>query len=157
MDTPPVVLYFDGLCEPNPGGWAAYAWVALAADGSEVGRGGKVSPPCRTNTNNWAEYCGLNDGLLWLQARGVRGIRVRGDSQLVIRQVTGEYRVNSPALRELCDEALRRVAATGVRLEWVPREKNRRADAACRALLPPEARHVVEQAIARREQMRGRR
>jgi ribonuclease HI len=156
-DQAPVVLYFDGLCEPNPGGWATFAWVALARDGSVVGQGGKISPPTRTNTNNWAEYSGLNEGLLWLQMQGVTGIRVRGDSQLVVKQVTGEWACNAPALRELHAEAVRRLGLTQSTLEGVPREKNHRADALCFELLPVEARPVVEAAIARRQQLRGRR
>lgn len=153
----PVVLYFDGLCEPNPGGWASCAWVALARDGSEVARGGRVSPPQRENTNNWAEYTALNQGLCWLERNGYHGVRVRGDSQLVVNQVLGVYQVNSPALRELHAEAVGRIARVGAVVEWVPREKNHRADAAGREQLPPEARAAVEQAIARRAQLRGRR
>lgn len=158
LQTPPVVLYFDGLCEANPGGWMSWAWVALARGGAEVGCGGKAAPPATANTNNVAEYNGLIAGLTWLERNEVRGIRVRGDSQLVIKQLTGEYRVNSPALRPLYDEAIQKVRALGVTLEWVPRETNHRADALCFTLLPADARPVVEAAIARRAQyQRGRR
>lgn len=153
----PVVLYFDGVCEPNPGGWASCAWVALARDGTVVAQGGKVAPPQPANTNNWAEYVALSEGLCWLQRHGFAGVRVRGDSQLVINQVTGAWQTNSPALRELCRDAQRRVLATAAVLEWIPREKNARADALCLELLPPEARRIVEASIARRAQLRGRR
>lgn len=156
-DQPPIVLYFDGLCEANPGGWMSWAWVALARDGAVVANGGKCSPPQPANTNNLAEYFGLLSGLRWLKDHGHAGIRVRGDSQLVVNQVSGRWQVNAVALRPLSVEARGLVAELGVTLEWVPREKNHRADALAREILPPEARAVVEAAVARREGTRGRR
>lgn len=156
-DQTPVVLYFDGLCEANPGGWMAWAWVALARDGTVVANGGKASPPQAGNTNNWAEYQGLLGGLRWLLNHGHFGVRVRGDSQLVINQVSGAWACNAATLRPLRAEAAELAQQVGAALEWVPREKNQRADALSREALPAEARPVVEAAIARREQLRGRR
>lgn len=157
QDLSPVVVYFDGLCEANPGGWMAWAWVALAHSGAVVANGGKASPPQVGNTNNWAEYQGLLAGLRWLYQHGHHGVRVRGDSQLVINQVLGSWACNAASLRELHRDAVELVRQTGAVLEWVPREKNQRADALSREVLPPEARPVVEAAIARRQQLRGRR
>lgn len=156
-DLTPVVIYFDGLCEANPGGWMSWAWVALARDASVLAHGGTCSPPQSGNTNNWAEYQGLIAGLRWLQRHGHTGVRVRGDSQLVVNQVGGQWATNAPALRPLCAEARGLVGELGVTLEWVPREKNARADALSREVLPAEARAIVERSIARREQLRGRR
>lgn len=126
----PVVIYFDGACEPrNPGGYGLWAWVALARDGSEVahdygslGRGPDM-------TNNRAEYAALLEALHYLELHDFRNVVVRGDSQLVVRQVNGEWACNSPHLQPLCRLAqISCEAATIARLEWVPREKNVRAD-----------------------------
>jgi ribonuclease HI len=133
----PVVLYFDAAVEPiNPGGWMSMAWVALAADGSEVAHDAVCVPPAPGNTNNVAEYRALIAGLTWLQDCGYAGIHVRGDSQLVIYQLTGRYRVNSPALRPLHQEALALARELDVILTWVRREINHRADAYSVAALP---------------------
>jgi ribonuclease HI len=133
----PVVLYFDAAVEPtNPGGWMSMAWVALAADGSEVAHDAVCVPPDPANTNNAAEYRALIAGLSWLKEQGHAGIHVRGDSQLVIYQLTGRYRVNSSALRLLHQEALGLVRELGVTLAWVRREINYRADAYSVAALP---------------------
>jgi ribonuclease HI len=153
----PVVVYFDGLCEANPGGWMAWAWVALTRDGTVVGQSSKASPPQSGNTNNLAEYLGLAGGLSWLAAGGWQGVRVRGDSQLVINQVAGTWACNAPALRESWFTCRRYVESVAPVLEWIPREKNQRADALCLAALPAEARPIVEASIARRQQLRGRR
>lgn len=137
----PIVLYFDGCVEPtNPGGWMSGAWVALARDGSEVAHDSFVCPPTPANTNNQAEYLALIAGLTWLRDQRISGIRVRGDSQLVIQQVRGHWAVRAPVLIPLHAEATELVRATGVQLEWVRREMNRRADGYSRRALPPEAR-----------------
>jgi ribonuclease HI len=71
----------------------------------------------------------LLQGLTWLRDAGHRDVVVRGDSQLIVHQVTGAWACNAAHLRGLCDQARALVAQAGVRrLEWVPREKNGRAD-----------------------------
>jgi ribonuclease HI len=133
----PVVLYFDAAVEPvNPGGWMSMAWVALAADGSEVAHDATCVSPDPANTSNVAEYQALIAGLTWLRECGYTGIHVRGDSQLVIYQLTGRYRVNSLALRPLHAEAAALARELGVQLAWVRRELNHRADAYSVAALP---------------------
>ena len=134
----PVVLYFDGAVEPvNPGGWMSYAWVALAADGSEVAHDAACVPPAPANTNNVAEYRALIAGLSWLKEHHHSGIHVRGDSQLVIRQLTGAYACRAASLRPLYAQALALVRELNVQLTWVRREINHRADAYSVAALPP--------------------
>lgn len=139
----PVVLYFDGLCEPtNPGGWACWAWVALARDGAEVGHDLGCLGRGPNATNNRAEYAALILGLTWLAEQRHAGVVVRGDSQLVIRQIMGVYACRSTALIPLLAEAQRRMQAAQIsRLEWVPREKNVRADGYSRRAYH-EARHA---------------
>lgn len=132
MATPtqaPVVIYFDAAVEPiNPGGYGCWAWVALAQDATEVmcdfgcvGRRPDI-------TNNAMEYHALIQALTWLHDQGITGLVVRGDSQLVVQQVTGAWACNSPHLKPLRQQAADLVDALDVRLQWVPREKNARAD-----------------------------
>lgn len=130
----PVVLYFDGLCEPrNPGGYACWAWVALARDGSVVASARGCIGHGVGMTNNLAEYESLIQGLTGLWEAGHRDVVVRGDSQLVVNQVNGTWACNAAHLRGLRDRARALVAQAGVRrLEWVPREKNARADSESR-------------------------
>ncbi len=85
------------------------------------------SGPVRSN--NIAEYHGLIfllRHLQELQGKGRPGnaYRICGDSQLVIRQMRGEYRVTKPHLVPLHREASRLSSALDVEFEWVPREKN---------------------------------
>ncbi len=136
----PRVIYFDGACAPiNPGGWMAWAWVALAADGREITHAAAALAPQPTNTNNQAEYIGLIAALTWLQGHGWQKMLVRGDSQLIIRHMTGIYQVRSPGLLPLYQQARTLADRTGVQFEWVRREINARADAYSAAALPGEA------------------
>ncbi|MGQ0535730.1 MAG: ribonuclease HI family protein [Methanobacteriota archaeon] len=122
---PEAVLEFDGACSGNPGPMGI--GVVLRIPGArpvEVGEG-----LVGTGTNNIAEYSALVRGLRLAAERGVRRLLVRGDSQLVIRQMNGEWRVNDARLAELHEEATALSRAfEQVRYEWVPRERNTRAN-----------------------------
>jgi ribonuclease HI len=117
-------VYFDGASRGNPGpaavGYAIVTSDGIVAEGSE--RIGET-------TNNRAEYEALVRALEVARDHGFDEVDVRGDSELVVRQVRGEWQTNSPALRE------RRVRARELlkefdrwSLEHVPREINDRAD-----------------------------
>jgi ribonuclease HI len=126
-----IEAYFDGLCEPNPGGVATYGFV-VKRDGKTVdqGHGLAGTPKTPNSTNNVAEYTGLLRLLEWIRDHKIKDeVLVRGDSDLVIKQVKGEYKVKSPLLaplhakvRELAD------VLPKVRFEWVQRERNADAD-----------------------------
>lgn len=124
-------VWFDGACRGNPGPMGAGAVLQL--------EGGPPQPLSRAmgvGTNNQAEYHGLMLGLRHALAAGVTDVTLRGDSQLVLRQVEGRYAVRNAALQQLHAEAsalLRRFAAH--RLEWVPRDANLGADEAANAAL----------------------
>jgi len=130
-----ITVYFDGLCEPvNPGGIATYGFVVyrdgerLAAGRGVVGAGYLGDDV----TNNVAEYTALVKALEWLVERGLTGerLRVRGDSQLVIRQLRGEYAVRAPRIAPLYRRVRELLARfPSCEFEWVPREGNREADA----------------------------
>lgn len=118
-------LSTDGGARGNPGP-AAYGYVLEAEDGTVLDARGE---PIGVATNNVAEYRALVEGLRRALELGVDELTVVSDSELVVRQMRGEYRVKSPALRALSLEAaelarrLRRVEYTAVR-----REHNELAD-----------------------------
>ena len=81
-------------------------------------------------TSNVAEYCGLIEGLQQGAAMNIPSLLVQGDSQLVIRQLTGEYKVRNSGLKLLHAKALQLAALIPVvKFAHIPRELNRRADA----------------------------
>jgi ribonuclease HI len=126
-----IEAYFDGLCDPNPGGVATYGFV-VRKDGKKLqeGHGLAGKPKSPQATNNVAEYTGLIKALEWLLDQKISGpVVVRGDSDLIIRQVKGEYKVKSPLLAPLHRQAVDLLdQLPEVRLEWVPRERNADAD-----------------------------
>ena len=119
------VLYFDGCSKGNPGVGGAGA--VLYKDGLEVwGSSQKVGDKV---TNNVAEYKGLIMGLHEVFTREIKNIVVRGDSQLVIKQMKGEYKVRSSTLVEYHQQAkLLEKYFDRIVFEHVYRDKNKRAD-----------------------------
>ncbi|HET9481535.1 MAG TPA: ribonuclease HI family protein [Candidatus Polarisedimenticolia bacterium] len=80
-------------------------------------------------TNNVAEYAGLLAALRYAAGRGITRLRVRSDSELLVRQINGEYRVKNPVLQRLHQSALALMDRVGsVRVEHVRREENKEAD-----------------------------
>ena len=88
-------MFFDGCSKGNPGRAGAGA-VIYDASGNEVFAESVFAG--YSTTNNEAEYTGLILGLNAALKCGIAELQVRGDSQLVIRQMQGKYRVNSPKL-----------------------------------------------------------
>lgn len=118
-------VYSDGAARGNPGPAGAGA-VLVAPDGRIVERLGRY---LGINTNNYAEYKGLLLGLERAHALGAREVEVFADSELLIRQLAGTYKVKAENLKPLFQEAqalLRRFDR--VRLVHVPREQNQEAD-----------------------------
>jgi len=128
----PLVAYFDGLCETrNPGGWGCGGWW-LATDPPV--EGSRVYGRDPAMTNNVAEYRAALDALRAAYATGWRGpVLLRGDSQLVVRQLEGAWRCQAPALIPLRDAVLHgSTFFASVAYEWIPRGENDRADALSR-------------------------
>jgi ribonuclease HI len=120
-----VVMYSDGASLGNPGP-AGAGFVIEAPDGRELSRG---SVPLGVQTVNVAEYRALIDGLLEAQRLGVRKVHALMDSQLVVRQLTGEYRVKAENLRPLYQWASKLISSfEEFSCEHVSREHNERAD-----------------------------
>jgi len=117
-------VYFDGASRGNPGpaavGWVIVTDDGIAAEGSDrIGRA----------TNNQAEYAALIAALEAATDYGFAELVIKGDSQLIVKQVRGEWDANDPTLREKrvrVRELLRRFEEWS--LDHVPREINDRAD-----------------------------
>lgn len=120
-----LILNVDGGSRGNPG--PAGAGVVLrAADDGLIHEAGYF---LGRQTNNAAEYHALIRGLQRAQRCGDRPLTIRSDSELLVRQLTGEYRVKSPALAELFEQAQLLLLKVSVwKAQHVPREQNRRAD-----------------------------
>jgi ribonuclease HI len=118
-------LFTDGGARGNPGP-AAAAYVLEADDGTVLAAHGEA---IGVATNNVAEYRALVAGLERARDAGVHELEVVSDSELVVKQMRGEYKVKKAALRELSLEATRLAREIGaVRYTAVPREHNELAD-----------------------------
>jgi ribonuclease HI len=117
-------VYFDGASRGNPGP-AAVGWAMVNSDGIVAEGGERIGE----TTNNRAEYEALVRALEMARDYGFDRVDVRGDSELIVKQVTGEWSANDPGLQE------RRVRVHELlaefdewSLEHVPREIIERAD-----------------------------
>jgi ribonuclease HI len=118
-------LFTDGGSRGNPGP-AAFGFVLEADDGTILAAEGEA---IGETTNNVAEYRGLVAGLARAYELQVPEVEVHSDSELLVKQMRGEYRVKNPALKTLSLEAARLARQIG-RVEYVhvSREKNELAD-----------------------------
>lgn len=120
-----VVAYIDGASRGNPG-HAGYGVVFLNAEGETLL---EVSGYLGEATNNVAEYRALIAALEEAVGRGWRSLRVVADSELLVRQMSGVYKVRNAALQELYQRGMalcRSLESWSV--EHVRRQENRRAD-----------------------------
>jgi len=119
-----VHAYFDGASRGNPGP-AAVGWVLVTDDGIVADGNETIG----TATNNQAEYRALLRVLAVARDYGFDEIRLRGDSELIVKQVRGEWNTNDPDLRELRVDARELLMKfEDWSIEHVPREINARAD-----------------------------
>ncbi len=115
----------DGAARGNPGP-AAYGVVVRGPDGRPLE---ELSKCIGRATNNVAEYYALIAALDYAAAHGIRKLRVRSDSELLVRQMQGRYKVKSLDLRPLHERA--RKLSQGLAffsIDYVPREQNLDAD-----------------------------
>jgi ribonuclease HI len=118
-------LHTDGGARGNPGP-AAYGFVLEAEDGTVLASEGAA---IGIATNNVAEYSGLIAGLRRALELAVPEVEVVSDSELMVKQMRGEYRVKNEALRELFAEATRLARQlTKVEYRHVRRAQNEVAD-----------------------------
>ena len=129
-------LSTDGGSRGNPGP-AAYAYVLEAEDGTVLAAHGEA---IGVATNNVAEYSALVAGLEKAIEVGVSDLEVISDSELMVKQMRGEYRVKNEALRDLSLQATRLAREVGsVSYKAVRREQNKLADQLVNEALDAEA------------------
>lgn len=120
-----LIVSCDGAARGNPG--PAGIGVQIADEHGEVVA--EIAEWIGETTNNVAEYTAALEGLRRAAALGARRVHLRSDSQLLIQQLRGTYRVKAAHLRPLYEEVVGLLSGFDrVRLEHVPREENREAD-----------------------------
>jgi len=116
----------DGGSRGNPGP-AAYGVVIRDGRGETVA---KLKKYIGRMTNNVAEYYGLIAAMDYAQSHGIRALRIESDSELLVKQMRGQYKVKSEDLRPLFERAQKMSKAfDSFRIEHIYREQNREADA----------------------------
>jgi ribonuclease HI len=119
-------LYTDGAARGNPGPAGAGA-VIVNPDGHNVAKVGKF---LGDSTNNVAEYMGLILGLRRARAMGIKELDVYSDSELLVKQLAGDYAVKAEHLKSLHEEAKALLGAfSTIQVRHIPREENAQADA----------------------------
>ena len=132
-----MVIEADGGSRGNPGP-AGYGAVVRDPETGEVLA--ERSESIGTATNNVAEYRGLIAGLEAAAELGAAEVEARMDSKLVVEQMCGRWQIKHPGLRPLAAQAAGLVSRfTAVRFTWVPRERNRHADALANAAMDAAA------------------
>lgn len=127
-----VQIHFDGACEPpRRGGVATFGFTVEGGGFTHEECGLATRPRSEHATNNVAEYVAAIRALEWLAEQGFHGaVVLSGDSELVIRQVTGVYAVKKAHLKAYHDRLFQLAERfQHVEFRWVPREQNTRADA----------------------------
>jgi len=125
-----IVIYCDGASLGNPGP-AGAGFVLVGPNGKILRR---RAVPLGPMTNNAAEYRALIAALHEAAALGARKVRVRADSELLVKQMRGEYKVSAPNLKPLHAWARKLLARFDeVDFEAIPREENAEADRLAKA------------------------
>ena len=120
-----LLIYTDGAARGNPGPAGAGA-VLRAADGSLVA---EIATFLGVRTNNYAEWTAVALALEEALLQGATHVDLRMDSQLVARQITGQYRVRHPDLKPIHAQVMSLLSRfAGYTVGHVPRELNKEAD-----------------------------
>ncbi|MEM0913180.1 MAG: ribonuclease HI family protein [Planctomycetota bacterium] len=135
-----VVIHVDGGARGNPG--PAGAGVVISdPDGTPLHEAGYWLGRC---TNNVAEYSGLLKALEVATTMNAQRVTVRSDSQLMVKQLLGEYRVKSPDLKPLYQKASSLLSAfPASTITHVYRDKNKRADQLANLAMDAGADRIV--------------
>ncbi len=120
-----LIIYTDGASRNNPG--EAGAGVFILRDNEPVA---KIARYLGTTTNNIAEYTAAIIGLEHAVKLGASRVKLIADSELLVKQLNGQYRVKNEGLKPLHAKAKELIARIGsVEVQYTPRERNREADA----------------------------
>lgn len=119
------IAYIDGGSRGNPG-LAGYGVAVKDESGQTLA---SLSESLGTRTNNFAEYSALIAALEYARSHGYDTVQIFADSELMVRQINGQYKVKSPDLKPLYDRAKSLISTLkSFSIAHVPREQNREAD-----------------------------
>jgi ribonuclease HI len=120
-----LVLYTDGVSRGNPG-WAAVGAIIKDERGTFVAN---ISRSIGKTTNNQAEYWAVITALEKALALGATDIELNSDSELIVKQIKGQYRVKKKALKPLYENVMQlKSRFSSFRARHIPRQHNRDAD-----------------------------
>jgi ribonuclease HI len=126
MNTNKVVIYADGAARGNPGP-AAIGVIIKDEAGNILD---KISKRLGVTTNNQAEYQAIIVGLEKAIGLGAKNVRVMSDSELVVKQMNGHYKIKNTALRPLYQQVVQLTGSLeSFSISYIPREQNAAADA----------------------------
>lgn len=132
-------LYTDGACRGNPGHGGA-GFVLLDDHGNVVEKGGEYLGVC---TNNIAEYRALIMGLEVAARHNCDHLHIHLDSELLVNQLTGSYRVRNPRLQVLMEEVKKLFSKIGFySVTHIPRHRNSLADALANEAIDKNLREI---------------
>ena len=121
-----LIIYTDGASSGNPGP-ASIGVVIKDGQGKVISR---ISQGIGRATNNHAEYQAVIAALDEASRLGARAVDIKSDSELVVKQLNGSYRVRKDSLKPLFRQAMQLKAGfTSCPIHHIPRSQNRRADA----------------------------
>jgi len=119
------IIYIDGASSGNPG----HAAVGVVIKDKLRNREEMISQYIGIGTNNFAEYAALITALQRAQELGAKEVYIKSDSELLVKQLKGEYKVKSDNLKQLNEQAVRLLKAFRFfRIEHIKREFNEEAD-----------------------------
>ncbi len=131
-----LIMEFDGACKEDPKGQGGYG-VVIKKDGRVIDELAGRIKNMSDITNNRVEYIALIIGLKYVKTHyPEHSVICRGDSKLVINQMTGEFSVNSDNLFDLWKKASKVANKMNVSFEWIERDRNKRADELSRRKIP---------------------
>jgi ribonuclease HI len=120
-----LMIFTDGASRNNPG--EAGAGIFIVRDGAPVE---KIARYLGVTTNNIAEYTAAIIGLEHAVKIGAKNVKLHADSELMVKQLNGQYKVKNEGLKPLFLKAKELIAKIGsVTVKYIPREMNKEADA----------------------------
>jgi ribonuclease HI len=127
-----LIIYTDGASRGNPGK-AAIGVVIRDEKGAMIA---SISQAIGKTTNNQAEYRAIIAALEKAQSLGADSVELNSDSELIVRQVKGQYRVKKDTLKPLYEKVMQlKSRFSGFSIRHLPRERNRQADKLANAAL----------------------
>ncbi|MBI4844777.1 MAG: ribonuclease HI family protein [Nitrospirae bacterium] len=138
---PEAEMFCDGACSGNPGK-AGIGIVIVFKDGKKEPL--KISEYIGEATNNIAEYSSLIKGLIKAHESGVRKAKVYMDSELVVKQIKGEYKVRNETLRHFWSNAVKLIKKFDeLEISHIRRERNNEADSLARAAIKRATKKTI--------------